>query len=701
MKKCMFILMILFTAVSVAQADLIAHYTMEEASGAITDQVGGETAEPVDTGHAYGAASYPGFGSATGLTDNGSWQLDATESAELQALTNNFTVASWVYIDSELRAAKTGTNANNDRVIGDDVAWDGDAWSFGIRDGNLLFTKNGVVDVFSTVTVPTDQWVHIAVAVSSTTGVEYYLNGTLAQTVGNTAGCNAGDDVFGVGRSYGNGEAQWFAGSLDDVRVYNNVLTEAEVAALMDSGNTAVLIAPADGATTQPIDVDLQWSAPSVLAPSGYTLNIRADDPNWLDTANNAVINGATSPYTTALQRDTTYYWRVDAIDPNDGGNPIVVEGFTWSFTTVLSIPEFSAGLPADALADAGSDVVFEVSAVNPFTLDSTGMTYQWYKDANSISDGTEYLGTTSDTLTVTSVNAADEGDYHCQVIITSNGGQADSPTARLDVKRVIGYWPFDADFTDMVGTNDGVPTAASARAFTPVIGVGEPNAIIGGGAAKFSSTYVGADNDPAGGAVVIPTPERLLGDNSFSISFWEKSNSAESSRYHVASGTDDSGIGNFFMWRYVDPYPNAYAINLGPWAGAYPLFTDNLYPEDQWHFMAITYDADTGQATVYVDGVTADSATVTTYTGFASEIYVGNRKNMARPFSGNIDELKIYNYAVTPTQVAVEYTDTIDAVVCTESIVGDLDGDCQVDTDDLALMALSWLDCNWIPSCL
>ncbi len=213
-----------------AQASVIAHYGMEEASGAIVDVAGGETADPVDGGHVYGASSP--VGSGVGLTANGSWQLDATESAELNALTNNFTVASWVYLDSALRAAKTGTNANNDRIIGDDVAWDGDAWSFGIRDGKLLFTKNGVADVFSNVTVADDQWVHVAVVVSGTAGVEYYLDGALAQTVGNTADCKVGDDVFGIGRSYGNGEAQWFAGNLDEVMVYNEALNADAIAEL-------------------------------------------------------------------------------------------------------------------------------------------------------------------------------------------------------------------------------------------------------------------------------------------------------------------------------------------------------------------------------------------------------------------------------------------------------------------------------------
>lgn len=45
-----------------------------------------------------------------------------------------------------------------------------------------------------------------------------------------------------------------------------------------------------------------------------------------------------------------------------------------------------------------------------------------------------------------------------------------------------------------------------------------------------------------------------------------------------------------------------------------------------------------------------------------------------------------------------------LDQIECTESIAGDLDGDCKVNLDDLAVLALAWLsepgDGNWNPDC-
>jgi hypothetical protein len=72
----------------------------------------------------------------------------------------------------------------------------------------------------------------VAATVSSAAGITFYLNGAVDGTNGNTTNNNLGDDVFGIGRSYGSGEGQYLAGSLDEVRVYDRVLSSNEVAAL-------------------------------------------------------------------------------------------------------------------------------------------------------------------------------------------------------------------------------------------------------------------------------------------------------------------------------------------------------------------------------------------------------------------------------------------------------------------------------------
>jgi hypothetical protein len=244
------------------QATLIAHYNMEQSSSPIIDQVGGETAEATGIGHAYSVPGPTGWGDAAGLSANGSWQLDTTESAGLRALANDITVAAWVNIEDGRFGKAYGFEGNDrfDRIIGDDAEWDADGWAFGIENQDattderrLLFTKNGVADVYSasTLTITEGTWIHLAATVSSTTGVSFYINGTLLGTNGNTAniittnGHNGLPDPYGIGRAYGSGAngQQWFAGDIDEVRVYDTVLTQPEIAALATLGAASLNLA--------------------------------------------------------------------------------------------------------------------------------------------------------------------------------------------------------------------------------------------------------------------------------------------------------------------------------------------------------------------------------------------------------------------------------------------------------------------------
>ncbi len=94
-------------------AALIAHYNGEETSGSLIDQVGGQTAAEMNSGHLYqqaGAAAGTygaitltnSLGKAVGITAGqaGAWKLDGGDEDELQNLTNDFTVMSWVFVPS-------------------------------------------------------------------------------------------------------------------------------------------------------------------------------------------------------------------------------------------------------------------------------------------------------------------------------------------------------------------------------------------------------------------------------------------------------------------------------------------------------------------------------------------------------------------------------------------------------------------------
>lgn len=247
-------------ATAARSAELIAYFPMEENASPLVDAVSGATAEAMDgNGHLYSQPGPPGFGNAVGLDSDSAWNLDVDESAVLRDLVNNFTVAAWVYVDSDVAAEKTVTGVTGShRVMGDNNAWDGDGWGWGIqRDGSILFTKNGIIDASTfDVYVDEDEWTHVAITVSEDDGIIYYVNGEEVEDfldfddIIQSPGNNGEDDWWGIARTNLASGDQWFPGLLDEVRVYSDLLTPDEIAALM---------VPAQPSALQAGDADMDF----------------------------------------------------------------------------------------------------------------------------------------------------------------------------------------------------------------------------------------------------------------------------------------------------------------------------------------------------------------------------------------------------------------------------------------------------------
>ena len=84
-------------------------------------------------------------------------------------------------------------------------------------------------------TPPLDQWTHIAVTVSPSVGRAFYVNGqpySNSTTAQNPIVPNTSELTIGGETGYG----YRFKGSIDDVRIYNRVLTDGEVQSLFTQG---------------------------------------------------------------------------------------------------------------------------------------------------------------------------------------------------------------------------------------------------------------------------------------------------------------------------------------------------------------------------------------------------------------------------------------------------------------------------------
>lgn len=155
------------------------------------------------------------------LSFNGTSQY-ASAGAPVVPISGAFTVEAWVYDN----AANEGYQEIVSQGTGDSRAFflGTDTGSQQIRAG-WSWQSTGV-------NLPASQWVHVALTCDGSGGAALYLNGQEAAS--NASGCSvrpSTSTAFQVGQQFGGGE--YWNGRIDEVRVFNDVRSQPEIAADM------------------------------------------------------------------------------------------------------------------------------------------------------------------------------------------------------------------------------------------------------------------------------------------------------------------------------------------------------------------------------------------------------------------------------------------------------------------------------------
>jgi len=181
-------------------------------------------------------------------------------------------------------------------------------------------------------------------------------------------------------------------------------------------------------------------------------------------------------------------------------------------------------------------------------------------------------------------------------------------------------------------------------------------------------------------------------------IAFWQK---GADSPYHTDTlfctnytyGSEDPAIAiHLGCWRR----PGIYHWACGsPWSFDNKLSGKHRYPAEwfgRWNHWAFTKDADTGVMQIFLNGVLYDSRTgshspISGVTSFE----IGN--GWYGGYDGLIDDLRIYDYALTQPEVA--YVATNGTGIFDQRLLtpADLNDDNKIDFGDFALLAEHWLE--------
>ncbi len=588
----------------------------------------------------------------------------------------------------------TGATFESDTVYTMNVAW---------RDSEDKMDTIGLAiqDV-------TSDWTDVASAIISippAQGSEWVVSTLILDTTSNPSVVG---NTIGVSVRLTSGTGAWF--HIDSI-------------SLLKQSNTIQYGAPDNGATLIPVELnsaenDLVFTVidPNIVDVEVYLSPNDPNAPDLIKTINSVGTSQQTVTLETELSTDlsyeTLYYWQVIGYEPNDlpGATDVIpVPGSVWTFTTAPETPLITSGAsPAYTAVEAGEpNIVLTANGINGV--------FKWYKDGVAIDDAEGvYAGTETGTLTIYDIQLADEGDYIMKV--TNSPFVAESTPGRVMIHRQTSYYDFDSIttlpdgndvFTDSIdgyhavlmqdSASAGLPTASDANQLDLPVAFPGTN---GNGLLLDNSDHA---TDPNGQYLEIYPGVVDYEDTTISLWAHPKSVAVWARLFDFGTGQDNT------MWLTPDTgdsYDPRFSIGING-GGQEQMNPDldswNWLTPGSWHYVVITLNGDEGR--FYVNGEYRGFATVT---GNPIDLnatlnWIGKSQFDDPEFDGLIDELKIYNYALSGVEIGQEYLTYADPTghVCdleTNDFGNvDIDFSCKVDLGDIAILASRWLEDYWI----
>lgn len=151
----------------------------------------------------------------------------------------NITVASWIYVTSAAGTGKSGGVAYSFAT----ATPSGDDWMLSEFNGYLRVSSGGTYYNGTSGTLTRSTWMHAAMTRASGATPKCYLNGVVISLSGGIS--------LGGGWTAGTAIGRWYAyagyclqGAVDDIRIYDRVLTEKQIKLLASRRGIAYELAP-------------------------------------------------------------------------------------------------------------------------------------------------------------------------------------------------------------------------------------------------------------------------------------------------------------------------------------------------------------------------------------------------------------------------------------------------------------------------
>ena len=443
-----------------------------------------------------------------------------------------------------------------------------------------------------------------------------------------------------------------FLGILKEAAIYTNVLSAARV--------------------------DAHYTAATLVAPPAVAATFQVDFAGTTNyegaTVKAQVIALGTPPFTyqwydgtTPLPTQTNDTLTLSPAHVSDSGNYYVVVnnvgGPASSSTNAVLIVQAPPSIVMDlvpALRLQGGSVTFTVGAGG-----SQPLTYLW--KSNNVVIPAPNL----DTLTLNDLQPSFAANY--SVTVTNVVGQASSSAVSLTVIPVtpgslaaavvadqpVAYWRLDDTNTttwvaaDYAGGYDGV--------YDPSTLLMQPSGILG--STDFSATF------PYGASMIVPWSLNLNTYPAQSVELWANVDQSFAGTYRPIFSSRYNNSGWHFGYELAATDADQWSFATGQRTSGLDTITGGTTTNAGWYHIVGTIDDSAGTKALYVNGklVAQDTPATGTYginqyqaPWVAVDEYVAQESATngygAGNYVGGLDEIALYNYALTPAQVAQHY---------------------------------------------
>ena len=513
----------------------------------------------------------------------------------------------------------------------------------------LRITSSGVFEhytwdgsariVTGTTPIEADAWHFVAAIATNGGDVRLYVNGQEEGTATTVGTLWADGDRYHVGSNSGNAMG-WLEGMVDDIRIYDHILSEVEILGAM-AGQVwpyAWGPVPADGAMLEDTWVNLTWrpgghavSHDVYLGDSFDDVNDGVGDTFQGNQASTMLVAGfAGFAFPDGLVPGTTYYWRVDEVNDSEPNSPW--KGDVWSFW----VPPRKAygAVPADEAQFVLSDVTLEWTAGFNAKLHTVYFGDN-FDEVNNASGGA------AQTTTTFAPGVLDpDKTYYWRVDEfdppATHKGDVWSFTTLPEIEimdpNLVGFWKFDEGTGTTVVDWSGHGNHGTLR--------NGPQWVLTG----YNTGALELDGKDDYVSVLLDASE-----TEHTAAMWFRTTNANCGLLTVVQ--NDLGGGGHDRHIYL----SAGRLMSRVWDDETITMNGVNLADGLWHHVVHTYGGSAGGQKLYADGVLQTSGTkAQSDFDWQERINIGFSNDAAQNyFEGLLDEVHIYNKALSDEEIA------------------------------------------------